>query len=215
MPLTVPIPLALGRFARLPQRTHEVWQGGLVRLPMWIDHPTDPTGPPYRPTGAVWVSLRTGLMHLAIPPEGSPASAEFALGALIEFGMKWAKELAGRPSHIEVRDSGLRDALAASLDSLSTRVVLVDDLPAVREVIANLEASTSGSERIPGLLDVPGVTLERHYKLDAPQGVRGRNSDNTLIRERLGWAPAISLEDGLAATYAWVHDQVAATIAQS
>jgi nucleoside-diphosphate-sugar epimerase len=49
--------------------------------------------------------------------------------------------------------------------------------------------------------------------VDAPQGVRGRNSDNTLIRERLGWAPSVSLEDGLAATYAWVHDQVAATLA--
>ena len=56
---------------------------------------------------------------------------------------------------------------------------------------------------------IAGVELERRYKLDAPQGVRGRNSDNTLIRERLGWAPSISLEDGLATTYAWVHDQVA------
>jgi nucleoside-diphosphate-sugar epimerase len=58
---------------------------------------------------------------------------------------------------------------------------------------------------------IAGVSLERRYELDAPQGVRGRNSDNTLIRERLGWAPSVSLEDGLAATYAWVHDQVAAT----
>ena len=57
---------------------------------------------------------------------------------------------------------------------------------------------------------IAGVRLERNYKLDAPQGVRGRNSDNTLIRDRLGWVPSISLEDGLAATYAWVHDQVAA-----
>jgi GDP-D-mannose 3',5'-epimerase len=59
---------------------------------------------------------------------------------------------------------------------------------------------------------VAGVTLKREYDLDAPQGVRGRNSDNTMIAQRLGWAPSISLEDGLAATYAWVHDQVAASL---
>jgi nucleoside-diphosphate-sugar epimerase len=60
---------------------------------------------------------------------------------------------------------------------------------------------------------IAGITLDRRYKLDAPQGVRGRNSDNALIRERLEWAPSVSLEDGLAATYAWVHDRVAARIA--
>jgi GDP-D-mannose 3', 5'-epimerase len=59
---------------------------------------------------------------------------------------------------------------------------------------------------------VAGVTLKREYDLDAPQGVRGRNSDNALIADRLGWAPSVSLEDGLAATYAWVHDQVAARL---
>ena len=41
-----------------------------------------------------------------------------------------------------------------------------------------------------------GVTLERSYNLDAPQGVRGRNSDNTLLRETVGWEPEISLEEG-------------------
>jgi GDP-D-mannose 3', 5'-epimerase len=59
---------------------------------------------------------------------------------------------------------------------------------------------------------IAGVTLKRNYKLDAPQGVRGRNSDNTRIQSRLGWAPSISLEDGLAKTYAWVRDQVSAQL---
>jgi nucleoside-diphosphate-sugar epimerase len=55
---------------------------------------------------------------------------------------------------------------------------------------------------------IAGLRLERHYKLDAPQGVRGRNSDNTLVKERLGWEPQITLEDGLAKTYAWMYDQM-------
>jgi GDP-D-mannose 3', 5'-epimerase len=44
--------------------------------------------------------------------------------------------------------------------------------------------------------------------VDGPQGVRGRNSDNTRLREILGWEPAISLEEGLARTYAWIEGQV-------
>jgi nucleoside-diphosphate-sugar epimerase len=55
---------------------------------------------------------------------------------------------------------------------------------------------------------IAGVTLRRQYDPAAPQGVRGRNSDNTLIRERLGWAPSISLEDGLQNTYKWIFDQM-------
>jgi GDP-D-mannose 3',5'-epimerase len=56
---------------------------------------------------------------------------------------------------------------------------------------------------------IAGVHLRRRYNLDAPKGVRGRNSDNTLILERLGWAPAIRLEDGLEPTYRWIYDQLA------
>ena len=55
---------------------------------------------------------------------------------------------------------------------------------------------------------IAGVKLDRNYKLDAPQGVRGRNSDNTLILEKLGWEPSTTLEAGLATTYAWIHDQM-------
>jgi GDP-D-mannose 3', 5'-epimerase len=56
--------------------------------------------------------------------------------------------------------------------------------------------------------NIAGLSLRRRYLLDAPKGVRGRNSDNTLIKERLGWAPTISLEDGLEKTYRWIHDQM-------
>lgn len=48
------------------------------------------------------------------------------------------------------------------------------------------------------------------HDLTKPQGVRGRNSDNSLLRETLQWEPAISLEDGLARTYAWISDQLRA-----
>ncbi len=56
--------------------------------------------------------------------------------------------------------------------------------------------------------DIAGITCKRNYDLTAPQGVRGRNSDNTEINEVFGWEPSISLADGLAKTYAWVYDQV-------
>ena len=56
---------------------------------------------------------------------------------------------------------------------------------------------------------IAGIELERRYVLDAPQGVRGRNSDNTLIEQRIGWSPSIRLEDGLEKTYAWIWDQMA------
>jgi nucleoside-diphosphate-sugar epimerase len=55
---------------------------------------------------------------------------------------------------------------------------------------------------------IAGVELERSYDLSAPQGVRGRNSDNTLILERLGWEPSTSLEVGLEKTYRWIYDQM-------
>jgi nucleoside-diphosphate-sugar epimerase len=58
------------------------------------------------------------------------------------------------------------------------------------------------------LEDIAGIDLTRNYQLDAPKGVRGRNSDNTYIKEQLGWAPSITLQEGLEKTYRWVYDQL-------
>ena len=71
----------------------------------------------------------------------------------------------------------------------SAEMVSINQLVSIVEEIANIE-------------------LKRSYKLDAPRGVRGRSSDNTLIKELLGWAPSISLQDGLERTYSWIYDQM-------
>jgi nucleoside-diphosphate-sugar epimerase len=57
-----------------------------------------------------------------------------------------------------------------------------------------------------------GVKLKRNYDLSAPQGVRGRNSDNTLIKEVLEWEPSITMEDGLRKTYDWILDQMTSQV---
>jgi len=56
--------------------------------------------------------------------------------------------------------------------------------------------------------DIAEVKLKRKYNLDAPKGVRGRNSDNTLILEKLHWEPSIRLRDGMEKTYQWIGDQI-------
>lgn len=55
---------------------------------------------------------------------------------------------------------------------------------------------------------IAGIKLDRRYKLDAPQGVRGRNSDNALIQKLLGWEPNIPLADGIEKTYRWIYDEM-------
>ena len=55
--------------------------------------------------------------------------------------------------------------------------------------------------------DIAGIKLARKYDLNAPKGVNGRNSDNTLIQRYLHWEPDTTLRAGLEKTYAWIYDQ--------
>jgi len=56
--------------------------------------------------------------------------------------------------------------------------------------------------------DIAGYKLKRSYDPDAPKGVRGRNSDNTLIKQYLDWAPSYPLVDGMKKTYTWIKEQM-------
>lgn len=57
------------------------------------------------------------------------------------------------------------------------------------------------------IADIAGIAIRRRH-IPGPQGVRGRNSDNTLLKQVLDWTPKVSLEEGLAKTYAWIEQQV-------
>lgn len=86
---------------------------------------------------------------------------------------------------IRLMASDYRDALNLGTDELVTINELVD-------MVAK----------------VAGKTIKKRHNLTGPQGVRGRNSDNTLLRKVLGWEPSIRLEQGLANTYPWIASQV-------
>jgi len=76
-----------------------------------------------------------------------------------------------------------------------------DPLNLGRSELVSINETLSIIERI------AGVEMKRKYKLDAPQGVRGRNSDNTLIKAVLDWEPGIDLKTGLETTYWWIKEQ--------
>lgn len=80
------------------------------------------------------------------------------------------------------------------------------------DVIEPLNIGSSELVSINQLVDIveeiAGIKLKRNYKLDAPKGVNGRNSDNTKILKLMNWEPNIKLRDGMEKTYRWIYDQM-------
>jgi nucleoside-diphosphate-sugar epimerase len=80
------------------------------------------------------------------------------------------------------------------------------------DILEPLNLGSSELVTINGLVDIveaiAGIKVKRRYKLDAPKGVNGRNSDNTRIRQSLDWEPGVTLREGLEETYRWIHDQI-------
>ncbi|MEQ9366156.1 MAG: NAD-dependent epimerase/dehydratase family protein [Leptospirales bacterium] len=116
-------------------------------------------------------------------------------------------KLSGKPE-IEIWGDGTQTRSFMYVDDcvLGTRKLMES------EISQPLNLGSSELVSINQLVDlvegIAGVKLKRSYKLDAPRGVNGRNSDNALIRELLDWEPGIALRDGLERTYAWIYDQI-------
>ena len=85
------------------------------------------------------------------------------------------------------------------------------DMIAHSEVLEPLNLGSSELVSVDELVtiveEIAGVKLKRCYELDAPKGVRGRNSDNTKIKQYLKWEPNTPLRVGMAKTYAWIREQ--------
>ncbi|HXM80329.1 MAG TPA: NAD-dependent epimerase/dehydratase family protein [Burkholderiales bacterium] len=80
------------------------------------------------------------------------------------------------------------------------------------DVVEPLNVGSDQMVSINQLVDVvegiAGIKLRRKYDMNAPKGVRGRNSNNDLIKQRLEWAPSIKIEAGMEQTYAWIYDEI-------
>ncbi|CCQ74180.1 NAD-dependent epimerase/dehydratase family protein [Magnetospira sp. QH-2] len=156
------------------------------------------------------VDNRVVRFHNVYGPDGSWNDGREKAPAAISRKVALAK-LTGDHS-IEIWGDGLQTRSFMYIDDCleGTKMMMASD---VREP---LNVGSDELVTINGLVDMvesfAGIKLERHYNLDAPKGVRGRNSDNTLIQEKLGWAPSIPLVEGMEKTYRWVYDQVKASL---
>jgi hypothetical protein len=152
------IELSVERFKRLPRRSDDEWQGGLVRMPAWIER--GPDGRPYRPWAGFWVSGRTGFVHFKAEPEMGVHDWRLALDALVEFAMK--PGLAGyRPARLRVADEELGRRLLDALGDSELALAVVPELAEVRRILADLSEHMSGRPPIPGALEADGVTVDR------------------------------------------------------
>ena len=115
---------------------------------------------------------------------------------------------------IEARSSG-RHEIEIWGDGEQTRsFTFIDDCLRGMQLILDSEVRTplnlgsseqvSINQLVDILEEIAGFELERKYRLDAPLGVRGRNSDNTRIEQLLGWSPETSLRTGMSRTYDWI-----------
>lgn len=149
------------------------------------------------------IDVKIGRFHNVFGPEGTFDGGKEKVPAAIARKVAQAEEF----GEVEVWGDGLQTRSFLYID---------DCIEAVYKLVqSNFNSPVNiGSERlisINGLAElyikISGKSLKIKH-VEGPQGVRGRTSDNKLIFEKLGWEPALSLEEGLEKTYNWVHQQV-------
>jgi nucleoside-diphosphate-sugar epimerase len=149
---------------------------------------------------------RVARYHNVFGPQGTwTGGREKAPAAICR---KVAEAVLSGQSEIEIWGDGRQTRSFMYIDDCieGTRKIMASDI----EEPINLGSSkmVTINELVDLVEEVAGVKLTRRYDVFAPNGVRGRNSDNTMIRERLRWEPSISLRSGLEQTYRWIYDQV-------
>src|SRR5882762_3655328 len=152
------------------------------------------------------IATRVARYHNVYGPEGTyDGGREKAPAALCRKVI--AAKLSGKHD-IEIWGDGEQTRSFMYIDDCTEGTIRL----AASDIVEPLNIGSDELVSINRLVDIvekiAGVKLKRRYKLDAPKGVRGRNSDNSLIKKLLGWAPSIRLEDGLEKTYRWIHHEM-------
>jgi len=110
-------------------------------------------------------------------------------------------------NEIEIWGDGTRTRSFMYIDDCITGISKIMDSVVDEPINLGSSERVTINQLVDIVEEIAGVNLERRYILDAPKGVAGRSSDNTMILDRLGWEPGTPPREGLEVTYRWVHDQ--------
>jgi GDP-D-mannose 3',5'-epimerase len=153
------------------------------------------------------VETRVARYHNVYGPHGAfEGGREKAPAAICR---KVAEAVVSEDAEIEIWGDGEQTRSFMFIDDCVEGTLMIARGPRTGPINLGSSELVTINQLVDMVEEIAGVSLRRHYKLDAPQGVRGRNSDNTLIRSLYGWEPSTQLREGLEPTYRWVHDRVA------
>ena len=151
------------------------------------------------------IPVRVTRYHNIYGPEGTwDGGREKAPAAIC----RKVARLPGVGGGIEVWGDGQQTRSFLYIDECIEATRRLMDSDFIGPVNIGSEEMVTINELVEKVAKVAGKAVSKRHKLDAPLGVRGRNSNNDLIREKLGWDYQLTLEEGLARTYAWINGQV-------
>lgn len=115
-----------------------------------------------------------------------------------------------KTNQIEIWGSGVQTRSFMYADDCIKGIQLITDSEILEPINLGSTEAVSINQLVDIVEGIAGVKLKRNYDLSAPKGVNGRNSENSLIKKYLNWAPDTTLQAGLEKTYAWIYDQYVA-----
>ena len=151
------------------------------------------------------IPVRVARYHNIFGPEGTWDGGREKAPAAICRKVARLPEVGGG---IEVWGDGLQTRSFLYIDECIEATRRLMDSDFMGPVNIGSEEMVTINQLVETAAKVSGKVVRRIYKLDAPTGVRGRNSNNDLIREKLGWDYSQTLEEGIRKTYKWIQEQI-------
>jgi len=152
------------------------------------------------------LETRVARFHNVYGPLGTYAGGREKAPAALS--RKIAEAVLSGHHEIEIWGDGEQTRSFMYIDDCIDGTLMITEAPYGDPINLGSSELVSINEMVSLIEEIAGITVKRNYKFDAPQGVRGRNSDNTAILDRFGWEPSTPLRTGLEATYHWIFDKV-------
>jgi nucleoside-diphosphate-sugar epimerase len=149
------------------------------------------------------IETRVARFHNVYGPQGAwDGGREKAPAAICR---KTIEAVHNNLDEIEVWGDGLQTRSFMYIDDCLEGIQRFMDSDVVEPMNLGSEELVTINQLVDIVGEIAGVKLKKRHHLSAPKGVNGRNSDNTMIQSKFGWAPSISLREGMEKTYRWIE----------